>query len=160
LRGRGAKGAGPGDLRDPGPAPVALVGTRSGGDAGVGRKKALCREWLTRGVRVAAAAGGADGRTGVSGVRGRLAGPVVRSRGLGRPARDAGLVSGPSRESRLRGFSSFLFFFYFIFLLLYLNSNLIWSLNSNLVYLIHWIFRYEAHNTLLYILGTLFSYFV
>ena len=56
--------------------------------------------------------------------------------------------------------SSFLFFFCFIFLLLCLNSNLIWSLNSNLVYFINWIFRYEAHNTPLYILGTLFSYFV
>ena len=85
----------------------------------MGRKKALCQEWLTRGVRVAAAAGGADGRTGVSGVRGRLAGPVVRSRGLGRPTRDAGLFSGPSRPSRLRGFILFfpfsvLFFFFFI----------------------------------------------
>ena len=135
--GRGAKGTGPGDLGDLGPAPVALVGTRSGGDAGVGRKKALCREWLTRGVRVAAAAGGVDGRAGVSGVLGWLAGPVVRSCGLGRPARDAGLVSGASRMSRLRGF--LLFFFCFVFLLLYLNSNLIWSLNSNLAYLIHWI---------------------
>ena len=91
----------------------------SGGDVGVGRKKALCREWLTRGVRVAAAAGGADGRAGVSGVLGRVAGPVVRSRGLGRPTRDAGLVSGPSRASRLRGFILFfpffvLFFFFFI----------------------------------------------
>ena len=127
----------------------------------MGRKKALCQEWLTRGVWVAAAAGGADGRAGVSSVLGRLAGPVVRSRELGRPARDAGLVCGPSRPSQLRGLlSSFLFFFCFIFLLLCLNSNLIWSLNSNLVYLIHWIFRCEAHNTLLYISGTLFSYFV
>jgi len=67
----------------------------------VGRKKALCREWLTRGVRVAMAAGGADGHMGMSGVLGRLAGPVVRSHGLGRPVRDAGLVSGPSRPSRL-----------------------------------------------------------
>jgi len=119
LRGRGAKGTWLSDLRDPGPAPVALVGTRSGGDAGVGRKKALCREWLTRGVWVAAAAGGADGRAGVSGVLGRLAGPVVRSRELGQPVRDAGLVSRPSRPSRLRGFLLFccfsiLFFFFFI----------------------------------------------
>ena len=85
----------------------------------MGRKKALCREWLTRGVRVAAAAGGADGRVGVSGVLGRLAGPVVRSHGLGWPTRDVGLVSGPSRPSRLRGFLLFfcfsiLFFFFFI----------------------------------------------
>ena len=119
LCGRGAKGTGPGDLRDPGPAPIALVGTRSGGDAGVGRKKALCREWLTCGVRVAAAARGVDGRAGVSGVLGRLARPVVQSRELGRPARDAGLVCGPSRPSRLRGFLLFfsfsvLFFFFFV----------------------------------------------
>ena len=68
---------------------------------------------------------GADGRVGVSGVLGRLAGPVVRSRELGQPARDAGLVCGPSRPSRLRGFILFFPFFCFIFLL-YLNSNLIW----------------------------------
>ena len=82
----------------------------------MGRKKALCREWLTRGVRVAAAAGGADGRAGVSGVLGWLARLVVWSRELGRPTCDAGLVCGLSRPSRLRGFLlffSFLFLFYF-----------------------------------------------
>ena len=32
----------------------------------MGRKKTLCREWLTREVRVAAVASGADRRVGVS----------------------------------------------------------------------------------------------
>ena len=52
----------------------------------------------------------------MSGVLGRLAGSVVRSRELGRPTCDAGLVCGPSRPSlvaRLAFFFSFLFLFYF-----------------------------------------------
>ena len=119
----------------------------------MGRKKALCREWLTRGVRVAAVAGGVDGRAGVSGVLGRLFSRVGWA--------DLRAMQGwaEQAEPAVRLYS-FLSFFCFIFLLLYLNSNLIWSLNLNLVYLIHWIFRCEAHDTLLYILGTLFSYFV
>ena len=79
----------------------------------MGRKKTVCREWLTCGVRMAAAAGGADGRAGVSAC---WAGLLGRSRELGRPARDAGLACGPSR---LRGFPLFfsfsvLFSFFFI----------------------------------------------
>ena len=68
---------------------------------------------------------------------------------------------GCEASSSLFSFSVFLFFFSVLFfLLLCLNSNVIWNLNSELVYLIHWSFRYDAHNILLYILGTLFSYFV
>ena len=39
-----------------GPAPAASVGARSGGEAGVGRKKTLLLRWLTHGVRLAAGA--------------------------------------------------------------------------------------------------------
>ena len=52
-------------------------------------------------------------------------------------------------EGRLGRLSWFSFFF-FISLLLYLNSNLIWNLNSK-IGVPYWSFRYEAHNILLYI---------
>jgi len=50
LRGRGAKGAGPGDLRDPGPAPVTLVGSRSEAVPAWGGRRHCGGGWLTRGV--------------------------------------------------------------------------------------------------------------
>ena len=112
-------------------------------EVGVGRKMILLLGWLTRGVRLAAAAGEAEGRAGVSGALGRLAGPSAAARRLGWLAGRAGQAGC---EALL------LFFFCFVFLLLYLNSNLIWSLNSNLVYLIHWIIICEAHNTLIYLM--------
>jgi len=56
LHGRSSKGTRSCDLRDPGPTPAASVGARSGGEAGVGRKKTLLLGWLTRGVQLAAGA--------------------------------------------------------------------------------------------------------
>ena len=56
MRGRGSKGTRSCDLRDPRPAPAASVGARSGGEAGVGRKKTLLLGWLTCGVRLEAGA--------------------------------------------------------------------------------------------------------
>jgi len=110
LRGRGAKGTGPSDSRDPGPAPVALVGTWSGEDAGVGRQKALCWEWLMRGVRVAATAGRADRHAGVSGMLGRSFG---RASWAGQRAMQGWFVGQAGRASCEAFFFSFLFLFYF-----------------------------------------------
>ena len=56
MRGRGSKGTRSCNLRDPRPTPPASVGARSGGEAGVGRKKTLLLGWLTRGIRLAAGA--------------------------------------------------------------------------------------------------------
>ena len=84
----------------------------------MGRKKALCREWLTRGVWVAAAVGGVDGRAGVSGVLGRS---FSRAGWAGLRAMQ-GWLAGRAGRARCEAF--LLFFFCFIFLL-YLNSNLV-----------------------------------
>jgi hypothetical protein len=67
------------------------------------------------------AAGGA-GRTGVSGSLGRLAGPRARAR--------AGWAERLGYEAF---FSLSSFLFYFSFLFHYLNSNLVWNLNSKLM---------------------------
>ena len=83
LHGRGAKGTGPGDSRDPGPTPVIFVGTRSKAVPAWGGRRYCGREWLTCGVRLAATAGEAEGRVGVSSVLGRLAGPGAAARRLG-----------------------------------------------------------------------------
>ena len=69
-----------------------------------GGRRYCCREWLTCGVRLAAAAGEAEGRAGVSGVLGRLAGPGAAARRLGWLAGRAGCEAF---------FFSFLFMFYF-----------------------------------------------
>ena len=64
----------------PWPGPATLVRAQSGGETGVGRKKALLLGWLTRGVRLAAAAGEVKGRAGMSDGLGRLAGPGAAAR--------------------------------------------------------------------------------
>ena len=46
----------------------------------MGRKKVLLLGWLTRGVRLAAAAGEVKGRAGASCALGRLAGPGAAAR--------------------------------------------------------------------------------
>ena len=95
------------------------------------------------------AGGEVEGRAGVSCVLGRLAGPGAAARAGEEGRLRLGWLAGQAGRAGCEAL--LLFFFCFVFLLLYLNSNLIWSLNSNLVYLIHWIFRCEAHNTLIYI---------
>ena len=65
-------------------------------EVGVGRKMILLLGWLTRGVRLAAAAGEVKGRAGVSGALGRLAGPGAAAR--------AGDDTGPtSWATRVKG---------------------------------------------------------
>ena len=158
-----------------------MRGSCGSGSKGSGRVRGRAWRvgWL-RGPRAVRPGLLADARGPAEGEKWR-AGPVVWLRGLGRPAREAGLLaglgsaarvcwagwlgrlplraSGPSRPSQLRA-SSFLFLFLFYFSFPLFKFKLIWNLNSKLVYLIHWSFRYEAHNILLYILETLFSYFV
>ena len=51
LCGRGAKGIGPGDSRDPRLTPVVLAGTRSEEVPAWGGRRHCAGEWLTRGVR-------------------------------------------------------------------------------------------------------------
>ena len=51
LHGRGAKGTGPGDSRDPEPAPVTLVGSRSEAVPAWGGRRHCAGVWLTRGVQ-------------------------------------------------------------------------------------------------------------
>ena len=51
LGGRGAKGTGPGDSRDPGPTPVTLVRSRSEAVPTWGGRQHCAWVWLTRGVQ-------------------------------------------------------------------------------------------------------------
>ena len=82
-------------MRDPPwPVPATLVGAQSGGETGVGRKKALLLGWLTRGVRLAATAGEVKGRAGVSGALGRLAGPGAAARAGEEVKRSLGWLAG------------------------------------------------------------------
>ena len=80
---------------------------------------------------------------------GRLDGPGAAARAGEDGMPRLGWLAGRAGQSGCEAL--LLFFFCFVFLLLYLNSNLIWSLNSNLVYLIHWIIICEAHNSLIYL---------
>ena len=127
-------------MRDPGPTPAASVGTRSGGEAGVGRKKTLLLGWLTRGVRLAA--GVAQARRDTVKRYGWQVGPTVsvclafgwrgeagpaswaacasgRAGGLARKAKQAWAAAAPYSFLSL-----FLFFFYFVFLSLLFVANL------------------------------------
>ena len=94
-----------------------LVGDRSGGETGVGRKKALLLGWLTRGVQLAAAAGEVKGRAGVSGALGRLAGPGAVACAGEEGKRRLGWLAGRAGQAGCEAsFFSFsdLFFFFFI----------------------------------------------
>ena len=97
--------------------PATLVGARSGGETGVGRKKAMLLGWLMRGVRLAAAAGEVKGRAGVSGALGRLAGPGATAHageeGKCRLGWLAGQAGRADCEASFFSFSA-LFFFFFI----------------------------------------------
>ena len=97
--------------------PTIVVGARSGGETGVGRKKALLLGWLTRGVRLAVAAGEVKGRVGVSGALGWLAGPGAAARageeGKHRLGWLAGRAGRAGYEASFFSFSD-LFFFFFI----------------------------------------------
>ena len=104
----------------------------------MGRKKALCREWLTRGVRVAAAAGGADGRAGWAGLRAMQ-----------------GWLAGRAGCEAL--FFSFLFLFYFSSLCEF-KFDLEFEFKSGVPHPLDYLD--VRPTTLLYILGSLFSYFV
>jgi len=101
----------------PWPAPATLVGARSGGETGVETKKALLLGWLTRGVRLAAAAGEVKGRAGASCALGRLAGPGAAARageeGKHRLGWLAGRAGRADCEASFFSFSD-LFFFFFI----------------------------------------------
>ena len=80
----------------------------------MGRKKALCREWLTRGVQVAAAAGGADGRVGVSACwAGLLGRSLGRASWAGLRAMQGWLAGRVGRAGCEAFFFSLLFLFYF-----------------------------------------------
>ena len=94
-----------------------LVVDRSGGETGVGRKKALLLGWLTHGVRLAAVAGEVKGRAGVSGALGQLAGPGAAVRAGEEGKRRLGWLAGRAgRAGCEASFFSFsdLFFFFFI----------------------------------------------
>ena len=60
----------------------------------MGRKKALLLGWLTRGVRLAAAAGEVKGRAGVSSALGRLARPGAAARAGEEGKRRLGWLAG------------------------------------------------------------------
>ena len=80
----------------------------------MGRKKTLCWEWLTRGVRMAAAAGGADGRAGVSACWGGLLGwSLGRVSWAGQCVMQGWLAGRAGRADCEAFFFSFLFLFYF-----------------------------------------------
>ena len=80
----------------------------------MGRKKTLCQEWLTHGVRMATAAGGANGRAGVSvclaGLLGRLLG---RASWAGLRTMQGWLAGRVGRAGCEAFLFSFLFLFYF-----------------------------------------------
>ena len=115
----------------------------------MGRKMTLWRGVADTWGQVGSGSGEAERRTGVSSALGWLAGLVAR---VGPACARSRAGQWAEQAEPAIGLLLFFSFFCFIFLLLYLNSKL--------VYLIHWSFRYETHNTLLYILVTLFSYFV
>ena len=133
LHRHGAKGIGPDDSRDPGPAPITLVRSRSEAVPAWGGRQHCGGVWLTRGVRWQWQQAKQEGARAWAA---RWAGLLGWSHELGRPAREAGLLagpgaaaraswaswlgrlplraSGPSRPSQLRS-SSFLFLFLFYF---------------------------------------------
>ena len=80
----------------------------------MGRKKALCQEWLTHGVQMVAAAGGADGCVGVStcwaGLLGRSLGHASWA---GLRAMQGWLAGRAGRAGCEAFLFSFLFLFYF-----------------------------------------------
>ena len=97
--------------------PTTLVGARSGGETGVGRKKAMLLGWLMRGVRLAAAAGEVKGRVSVSDALGRHAGPGAVAHAGEEGKRRLGWLAGRAgRAGCEASFFSFsdLFFFFFI----------------------------------------------
>ena len=83
----------------------------------MGRKKALLLGWLTRGVRLVAAADEVKGLAGVSGALGRLARPGAAARageeGKHRLGWLAGRAGRADCEASFFSFSD-LFFFFFI----------------------------------------------
>jgi len=80
----------------------------------VGRKKTLCREWLTRGVWVAVAAGGADRRAGMSACWAGLLGQSLgRASWAGLRAMQGWLAGRAGRAGCEAFLFSFLFLFYF-----------------------------------------------
>ena len=103
-------------------------------------------------------AGEVKGRAGLSGALGRLAGPGAAACGGGGRQAQAGLVSGPSRPSRLRGSSSFIFLFCFSSSLFEFKFDLEFEFKSSVPHPLDYLD--VRPTTLLYILGTLFSYFV
>ena len=113
LRRHGARGQGQEIHVTPWPAPAMPVGAWSERCSAWGGRRHCCRKWLTCGTQLAAAAGGADGRMGMSGVLGRLAWP--RARAVVEGGRGwAGWAAKLSRPGLLRGFLlSFLFLFFF-----------------------------------------------
>ena len=86
-------------------------------EVGVGRKMILLLGWLTRGVRLAAAAGEVKGRAGVSGALGRLAGPGAAACGGEEGKRRLGWLAGRAgRAGCEASFFSFSVWFFFFFI--------------------------------------------
>ena len=79
----------------------------------MGRKKALLLGWLTRGVRLAAAAGEVKGRAGVSGALGRLAGPGAAACAGDEGKHRLGWLAGRAGQAGCE--ASFFPFFYLCF---------------------------------------------